>query len=64
LEFFHRLNEVEATLPPGCRAGLHRDIACCCQFDGLRTPNANGDLPFINGDPRDPTKPISATPTG
>ena len=58
-ELFHRLNEEEADHYLTRRAEQGFTVIQCvllAEFDGLRTPNANGDLPFIDGDPSRPNE--------
>lgn len=58
-ELFHRLSEPEAALYLRTRAEQGFTVIQCvvlAEFDGLRTPNANGDLPLIDGDPTKPNE--------
>ncbi len=58
-ELFHRLNEKDAAYYLTRRAEQGFTVIQCvilAEFDGLRTPNANGDLPLINNDPAKPNE--------
>ncbi len=58
-ELFHRLNQEEATTYLDRRAGQGFDIVqavVLAELDGLHTPNANGDRPLIDDDPRKPNE--------
>lgn len=59
-ELFHRLNEQEADAYLTARARQGFTVIQCvllAEFDGLRVPNANGDLPLVDGDPAKPNEP-------
>lgn len=58
-ELFHRLtrNEAEYYFRERAKQGFNMVWATAlAEFDGLRTPNANGDLPFYDLDPSQPNK--------
>jgi hypothetical protein len=56
-ELFHRLDEQEAAFYLAKRAQQGFTVIQCvilAEFDGLRVPNANGDLPLVDNDPAKP----------
>src|SRR5450432_4622182 len=58
-ELFHRLNREEADRYLKRRREQGFTIiqaVVLAEFDGLHTPNANGDLPLINDDPIKPNE--------
>ena len=58
-ELFHRLNEEEAThyLDLRQQQGFNLiQVVALAELNGLRTPNANGDLPLIDEDPLRPNE--------
>ena len=58
-ELFHRLNEKDATVYLAKRAEQGFTVIQCvilAEFDGLRVPNANGDLPLVDNDPAKPNE--------
>src|SRR5688500_16683420 len=58
-ELFHKLNRREADYYLKHRAEEGFTViqaVALAEFDGLRTPNANGDLPLINNDPAQPNE--------
>jgi len=58
-ELFHRLNEKDADFYLTQRAEQGFTVIQCvilAEFDGLRVPNANGDLPLIDNDPCKPNE--------
>lgn len=58
-ELFHRLNEKDATDYLTKRAEQGFTVIQCvilAEFDGLRVPNANGDLPLVDNDPAKPNE--------
>jgi len=59
-ELFHRLNKQDAELYFKKRSSQGFNViqaVVLAELDGLRTPNANGDLPLINDDPAKPNEP-------
>lgn len=59
-ELFHRLNREEATRYLTNRAEKGFTViqaVVLAQLGGLTVPNANGDLPLLNGDPALPNEP-------
>jgi hypothetical protein len=59
-ELFHRLNEKDADVYLSARAEQGFTVIQCvilAECDGLRVPNANGDLPLIDCDPAKPNEP-------
>ena len=58
-ELFHRLNEKDAAFYFSKRADQGFTVIQCvilAEFDGLRVPNANGDLPLLDNDPAKPNE--------
>jgi len=58
-ELFHRLSEADAAHYLTRRAEQGFTVIQCvllAEFDGLRTPNANGDLPLLDCDPARPNE--------
>src|SRR5450432_2510933 len=58
-ELFHRLNKEEADQYLKRRSEQGFTViqaVALAEFDGLHTPNANGDLPLINDDPTKPNE--------
>ena len=58
-ELFHRLNREEADLYLGDRAAKGFTViqaVVLAELDGLHTPNAYGELPLENDDPRQPNE--------
>lgn len=58
-ELFHRLNEEDAELYLSARAKQGFTVIQCvvlAECDGLRVPNANGDLPLTDCDPAKPNE--------
>src|SRR5262247_1744202 len=58
-ELFHRLNREEATLYLTNRSKKGFTViqaTVISEMDGLKTPNAYGDLPFVDGDPSKPNE--------
>ncbi|MGC4036692.1 MAG: glycoside hydrolase family 140 protein [Chitinophagaceae bacterium] len=58
-ELFHRLTREEADQYLRRRSEQGFTViqaVALAEFDGLHTPNANGDLPFINDDPEKPNE--------
>ncbi|MGI4787407.1 MAG: glycoside hydrolase family 140 protein [Janthinobacterium lividum] len=58
-ELFHRLTLTEADFYFANRAAKGFNLMCAVvlsEFDGLRVPNANGDLPLHDSDPRRPNE--------
>jgi len=58
-ELFHRLNEKDAAVYLAKRAEQGFTVIQCvilAEFDGLRVPNANGDLPLTDNDPTKPNE--------
>src|SRR6476469_3803244 len=58
-ELFHRLTFSEAERYLRDRAAKGFTViqaVALAELDGLRTPNMNGDLPLINGDPAQPNE--------
>lgn len=56
-ELFHRLNQKEADHYLKRRAEQGFTViqaVALAEFDGLNTPNANGDMPLLNNDPATP----------
>lgn len=58
-ELFHRLNRAEADEYLKHRAEQGFTViqaVLLAEFDGLNTPNANGDIPLLNNDPAKPNE--------
>ena len=58
-ELFHRLTEQDAERYLARRAEQGFTVIQCvllAEFDGVRTPNANGDLPLLDNDPAKPNE--------
>jgi hypothetical protein len=56
-ELFHRLDRAEAARYLTVRAGQRFNViqaVAIAEIEGLTAPNAHGDLPFVDGDPRRP----------